>query len=166
MRCDEIRDLILTDYMDTQMPRDQREAIEKHLSSCENCFDLALNVRKLTVQPFFGAQRNRISKDAVWKKVRAQIEAEHAPTVRTNPIGELLNRLKENFYIPKPAFALGLVIVVLLGVKIFFIAPKAEFQYVRQIVNQQEQFVGGDIFDMASDDSNGSYGTDIEEYFL
>ena len=102
--------------------------------------------------------------------MREKIEQEQSPAVQVNPLAEWLNQLTEKLYFPKPALAFALILVVILAAKVFFILPHSQSvdQYAEQSVQQSQEYLQGvaDEFDLASDDTNSGYGTDIEEYFL
>ena len=80
MNCERIRELILTDYSDGQLPVAQARKVENHLMACLDCRMLAAKVRKDLVAPF--NQTTPVQPDEfVWRRIKGKIEQKQAATV-------------------------------------------------------------------------------------
>ncbi len=168
MKCEDVKELILTDYLDEQLGKEQKTQIEKHLAICRDCKEYELLTRTAVVDPFNNVKRHN-PPEAAWHKIREQIEKEKLPRQGpTSSFADLINRVKTFLYIPKPAFVATTIAVLLLVVvtviklqpedqKIVKVSPEKQIECIMYLIS---------VFDQETINGNDDLGTSIEELFL
>ncbi len=166
MKCDKVQELILTDYLDGQVNEEQKANIEKHLAGCVHCKEYELAARETVITPFNNTERLS-PPEATWDKIRSQIEKEQLQE-RTNPFANLIRGIKSVLYIPKPAFAVATVAIVLLVIVTVVKLPSDNRKIVKLSTEEQiecmDYLLGA--FNEELTDGNNDFGTSMEEYFL
>jgi anti-sigma factor RsiW len=164
MKCKDVRDGILSDYLDGEMQERQKKELEAHLSSCGRCREFERTVRRSVGEPLRGAERF-MPREAVWQKIRERIAEEET----ISPADGFLRRMKALLAMPKPAMAAAGVLVTALFVALLFLKSPfhhpdratatfdKEADYIVSLMEGSQPF--------SVDDEEG-YGTAIEEYFL
>ena len=167
MKCEYVKELILTDYLDGQLEKEQKSQIEKHLTICKSCKEYELLTRTAAVEPFDNLEKHNLP-EATWNKIREQIEEELPLQEPANSFADLMRRIKTFLYIPKPAFVVTSMIVLLL-VAITVIKLPTEEQNIMK-VNPESQIECitylMSVFDQETMNGNDDFGTSIEELFL
>ncbi len=167
MKCEYVKELILTDYLDGQLGKEQKAQIEKHLTICKGCKEYELLTRTAVVEPFNNLKRHN-PPEAAWHKIREQIEEELPLQEPTNSFADLIRKVKTFLYIPKPAFVVTTIIVLLLVVitviklqpedqKIVKVNPESQIECINYLIT---------VFDQDTVNGNDDFGTSIEELFL
>jgi len=167
MKCKYVKELILTDYLDEQLGKEQKTQIEKHLTICKGCKEYELLTRTAVVEPFNNLERYN-PPEAAWHKIREQIEEELPLQEPTNSFADLIRKVKTFLYIPKPAFVVTTIIVLLLVVitvmklqpedqKIVKVNPESQIECITYLIS---------VFDQETVNGNDDFGTSIEELFL
>jgi hypothetical protein len=167
MKCEYVKELILTDYLDGQLGKEQKTQIEKHLTICKGCKEYELLTRTAVVEPFNNLKRHN-PPEAAWHKIREQIEEELPLQEPTNSFADLIRKVKTFIYIPKPAFVVTTIIVLLLAVitvmklqpedqKIVKVNPESQIECIAYLIS---------VFDQETVNGNDDFGTSIEELFL
>ncbi len=167
MKCEYVKELILTDYLDGQLGKEQKAQIEKHLTICKGCKEYELLTRTAVVEPFNNMERHN-PPEATWNKIREQIEEELPLQEPTNSFADLINRVKTFLYIPKPAFVVTSIIVLLLVVITVIKLPTEEQKIVKVNPESQIECITYlmSVFDQETMNGNDDFGTSIEELFL
>ncbi len=165
MKCEKIQELILTDYLDGQAKEELKVNIEKHLTSCADCKEYERMARATTVTPFNNTERLR-PPATTWDKIRNQIKKEEQPQERTNPFANLIGGIKSLLYIPKPAFAIATVVIVLLVVVTVIKLPSEKIVKLstEDQIECMDYLLG--VFNQESTDDNSDFETSLDEYFL
>ncbi len=167
MKCEYVKELILTDYLDEQLEKEQKTQIEKHLTICKGCKEYELLTRTAVVEPFNNLKRHN-PPEAAWHKIREQIEEELPLQEPTNSFADLILKVKTFLYIPKPAFVVTTIIVLLIAVitvmklqpedqKIVKVNPESQIECIAYLIS---------VFDQETVNGNDDFGTSIEELFL
>jgi len=167
MKCKYVKELILTDYLDEQLGKEQKTQIEKHLTICKGCKEYELLTRTAVVEPFNNLERHN-PPEAAWHKIREQIEEELPLQEPTNSFADLILKVKTFLYIPKPAFVVTTIIVLLIAVitvvklqpedqKIVKVNPESQIECITYLIS---------VFDQETVNGNDDFGTSIEELFL
>jgi hypothetical protein len=167
MKCEHVKELIFIDYLDGQLGKEQKTQIEKHLTICKSCKEYELLTRTAAVEPFDNLERHN-PPEATWHKIREQIEEELPLQEPASPFADLIRRIKTFLYIPKPAFVVTSMIVLLLVVitviklptedqKIVKVSPESQIECITYLMS---------VFDQETMNGNDDFGTSIEELFL
>lgn len=151
--CKEIKDLILTDYIDEQIDQATKSRVETHLLSCPDCQAFSQEVKSSLVVPFEQAERQAVPAH-LWNSIKEKIE-EKEYAVASNPFEKLLELLFPRLV---PAFA-SVAILILVGSFVFH-----DQLVKRDQAKAQEKYLVS-LLSTAEDNSDG-LGTTIEEYFL
>jgi len=73
MKCGEIRDIIITEYIDNEIDAKVRGEMELHLSICAGCHEFKEALLSGIVEPLRNAEP-AVAPEALWFKVRSAIE--------------------------------------------------------------------------------------------
>ena len=167
MKCEYVKELILTDYLDGQLGKEQKAQIEEHLTTCRDCKEYELLTRAAVVEPFDNLEKHN-PPEAAWNKIREQIEEEQPLQETTNSFADLIRKVKTFLYIPKPALVVTSMIVLFLVVitviklptedqNIATVNPESQIECINYLMS---------IFDQETMNGNDDFGTSIEELFL
>ena len=168
MKCENVKELILTDYLDGQLGKEQKAKIEKHLAICSDCKEYELLTKTAVVDPFNNMERHN-PPEATWHKIREQIEKEKLPLQEpTNSFADFMRMIKSFLYIPKPALvattiaALLLVVITVIKLqpedqKIVKVSPEKQIECITYLIS---------VFDQETVNGNDDLGTSIEELLL
>ncbi len=171
MKCSDVREYILTDYLDERMSADAQASLERHLAECVGCREFEAQARRIMTAPF--RQAERLSPpEGLWEKIHARIVAEQGAR-RGSPAAAFWAGLKERWALPKPAFAAAALVGVVAIALTFTVLRQstqgpertrldleAEAAYVAVLLES----TGG--VSVGENGENGGFGTAIEEYFL
>jgi anti-sigma factor RsiW len=170
MKCKEIQELLLTDFLDGELPSARRAVVGQHLEGCLDCRAYAEEVRKTAVTPFTAAEEVSVP-ESVWQAISATIDAEERAPLREqlyDCIREFFGTILAPFKIKGPALAFASSCVVAIAV---FVAVSLPLRYdlsVGEIMNENMSFLsslganGTTDGEMSSDD----FDTTIEYFFL
>src|SRR3990170_9111822 len=156
MKCEDIRESLLTDYPDGQLNTERVGEIEQHLSSCIQCRKFSDVVCRSLVEPFTGAKKISLPQEKVWHNITQRIKEEQAQTPLSNP------------KVTRPAFALLTITLIALIVMVYFNTMKpgdTDLSQSSESGTKYISYVADELSDHQSDDYV-DYGTDIERYFL
>lgn len=159
-KCDAIRDLVLTDYIDGELDKNIQVIMESHLQNCRDCRAFAQAVKNNATGPFQKAHRQPVPV-VIWETIRENIEAKGK---KYNFLEGCYGRLKELVFIPKfvPVFA-SVVLMFLIGsvalntIQIDQVKDKDQGEYLVSLLDTTGSLVQTD---------NNGFETSIERYFL
>ncbi len=159
-KCEQFKDLILTDYIDAELDRDSAGNLENHLLDCSDCRAFFKEFKNNVAMPFQQAPHQPVPAE-IWDTIKKNIEDENQ---RTNPIADLIDRLRGLIVFPKmvPVFA---------SFALMFLAGSATLETMHvqqaQAKDQGEYLVSLLSTADASNPSDSNSGsTPIEHYFL
>lgn len=170
MNCKDIQKLLITDYLDEQLPAETQREVERHLSECELCIEHAFAIKKTTFEPFNELNRAKPSQD-VWIKIKNTIEQENMPQKSIAP-NQLREKLKNIWPNPRLAYAAGAFTVILLTSALLFQIQTTKHQKITQFNTKEQLSQVEYITQLASENNDLSeeteenYGNIIEEFFL
>jgi len=154
-KCEEIKSLILTDYIDGCAERKASEELESHLLDCLDCRSFFKEVKNTVGMPFQQSAVQPVPA-ALWAAVRENLEQEKA-----NPLADFLDRLKELLVFPRLVPVLGSLAFMLIAgsvtwnmVQLRQAKDQAQGEYLVSLLNSGN----------ASTDSEAA--NPIEHYFL
>lgn len=73
MNCSEIRNIIITDYVDNELDAKTRQQIEIHLSHCSECRSFADNVMISAVLPLRN-NKKITPPDIIWQNIKSKVK--------------------------------------------------------------------------------------------
>jgi anti-sigma factor RsiW len=156
--CKKIKDLILTDYVDSQLDNSIKGQVEAHLSQCESCRSFAQEVESHLVVPFEKAQLQEVPSE-VWESIKQKVSQESQP----QGIKDLIQGWIEGFNFPRfvPAVASFVMFVCISS------AVLLNWQTKQAQIQEQGSYVEF-MLSSAASNAKDSYdlGTPIEQYFL
>ena len=180
MKCEKVKELVLTDYVDGQLEMAEKARLEEHLKTCAGCHEFAQSVEKELVAPFAGLERPEVP-PVVWQNIRTAIVPEEEPKQAWTAVIRFLEYLKSL----RPALLIlaGVVFVFMLSTLVTKPAGTPEQIAQPPVVQQQlavqespsstdeltvETYLASldDDYDDVYDLAENGYGTAIEEYFL
>ncbi len=156
-KCEAIRDLILTDYIDGELDKAAAGQLEGHLQDCRDCRAFLKEVKAGAALPFVKAQPQPVPAQ-LWDSIRQNIENEgQAPGLMEG----FINGFKGLFVFPRLVPVLASLVVMLL-------AGSMELNTIQvrqaQAKEQGEYLVA--LMSPSSQGDNNDAGTPIEHYFL
>ena len=167
MNCKEIRELILTDYLDKELDSKKEQEISSHLSQCNACKEYASKALESTIKPFKGVERAKCP-ESVWFQIKGKIATEGMQRVKAGSMVNLLDKPKRFFEARRPVLMAATALIALF---ILLALPKLYLNRQEIVKRNQEKqaeyllyFVGEGGYVTIGE--NGGYGTEIEQYFL
>lgn len=165
MKCNQIQELILTDYLDGELSPELKTQLDRHIASCRECREFLSLSQKHLKDPFIESEQQFLRQDQVWQKIKSQINEE-----QTSPAS---SSWRENwkglwgfiFVFFRARIVFSVVFVALLSAAVYF----KHYSGV-QMISRGEQTI--QLIDDVADDLSGStdeeanYGSAIENYFL
>lgn len=165
MKCKEIQELILTDYLDNEVTPLLKVEIEQHLVGCTACREFESAAKKAVIEPFRNPARPNPT-DSVWQNIRERIETGENQTV--NPSADIMGRIKSFLFAPKPALVTATVMALLLLAVIWIKPPSENKDIINPNIEEQIDYMAYLVegSNQLSMDQGEGYGTSIEEFFL
>ena len=165
MKCQRIQEIILTDYLDSQLNEKQRSLLGRHLTECPGCEKFSTYVMKNIAGLFTNAER-LIPSEIVWRGIKGRIEAsEHK---KPGLVIGFFERLRSAFYIPKPAtiFVTALTFILAASLALaLYIGNQKRLNYNGQKTVQDIDYYQ-ELFSNVHATDDAGFGTVIEENFL
>lgn len=163
MNCNNFKEWIMTDYVDSELAPEKQKLLEAHLKDCPACRSLAVGLKE-SAEILAGSDRVVLDRERIWKKVMEGIGEKSAPSIiyeplpRPSPTQSLLRRFK-----PALVFV-SLVLVVLLSA---LYVQRRPIQTVNPQEQEEEIEYLAYVVDSVEDDPDGDgFGTSLEDYFL
>ena len=118
MNCERIKDLIKTDYIDNEINQALKKEVKRHLDACADCRQFEKTLRQAVIEPFKKEEKVQ-PPEFLWSRIKERIEREQEEQKGEGFFVGLKNKLEAIFSIPKPAFALATIMVIILMVAVF-----------------------------------------------
>lgn len=165
MKCKNIQELILTDYLDGEMGSEQLKQVERHLAACTDCREFRDAAKQVVAEPFKNAGKVN-PPESVWHQIEETIEERK----NKRAVAHFFENLKTAFSVKKPVFALSVVAAILIiSVLAIQFLPLRRQSDTKDIVNayleEQAEYLAH-LDDANGGDFNADFGTGIEDYFL
>ena len=158
--CKQIKELILTDYVDAQLDAASKSQVENHLHQCIACQDFAKEVKSHLIVPFEKASRQEVP-EYLWQEIQQKIQHEqYAKQGVLDSVRDWLAGLSFPRFMP----ALGSFVMLFFLGSSFFLnqqMKQAQDQEQRSYLTYMAVSIGSSI-QVGSNDRT----TPIEEYFL
>lgn len=157
MKCEKIRDLILTDFLDDQLSSGIKKKVESHLDQCVQCREFLHSLQEAAVLPFKQAQES-LPPEFVWQRIKAGISG--IPLPERAPVQAPGGFFGWLAHAPRPVYVLAALLVL---VSAFFIRGRINTRNSGQ-AEYAEYYAS--LSEESFNNEGDSYGTLIEEYFL
>ena len=161
MRCDRIRELLKSDYLDGQATEKEKQAVLEHLKQCPQCRQVEKELlgARAVLQ---GAKEQQVP-ERIWQNIQQAIitEGMNAEELVNKSVWE---RLRGLIWTPRPVFALASALTAVIFIAIFaglIIQNRLSISRLDSALSVIEYHANGDNAQLL----NG-FGTNIEEYFL
>lgn len=166
MKCERIKEIIATDYIDGQLDEKLKRQVQAHLGICSQCLAYEESLRKVAVEPFKNLEELS-PPDFVWERIRVNIEegqAQHRGSILTF----LKNSLQPFFHIPRPAPLFAAIAVAILVITVTSaVVSLNSVARIKSYFQEQEDFLNSlEANPENSQAGSGSLGTTIEEYLF
>ncbi len=146
MNCKKIQELIITDYIDQQLPTNKQEEIKTHIKNCPECLEFESTVRTKAMKVFKETTSVK-TPDYIWNNIQEKINSKE-----TIGFTELLkNKLANLFVLPKPAYAIAGALTAILLITPFFIIKQDTFNSIKEENYLVEQFESINTMDNEND---------------
>ncbi|HPB67538.1 MAG TPA: zf-HC2 domain-containing protein [Candidatus Omnitrophota bacterium] len=163
MNCNQVRDFILTDYMDDRLSGTVLNAVKAHLSKCPDCREFERVARQAAVEPFRGLSMAH-APDEVWQNVRERVleqDRRWFPSWRTVFGGVWKNLFEAKSAVAWAGFCSVLIVTFVVAQhishrKFLQAQDKEQVEYLAYLMGYSETAFSG----------TSGYGTDIEAVFL
>ncbi len=164
MKCKKIKELLLTDYYDNELPEDTVKQLRDHLKICSVCRRLEEEIKTSSLESL----KNVIQLEApqeIWLNIKDGIQQQ--ATGKAGFLSKYKERLESIIQNKKPVLALVPVLAtVIIAINLMKPAVPLETN-VSDYLDEQISFYAS-LDNGGSNISNGSidFGTDIEYFFL
>ena len=160
MKCDRVRELVLTDHTDGEIKANSREAVKRHVAKCRECRDMEKNVMR--TREAFHDMRHVEPPAYLWPRIKEAVSIKEAkkPAVSV----DILGALKDLFFGPRYVFARATAAALVILV-IVFAGLAIQKHYMDKDISYEEVF-GFESVDINGGNTASDLGTDIENYFL
>ena len=164
MNCKQIRELLLTDYLDKQAGLKLRTEVEEHQKICPECRRLEEEIRRAIVLPFKDAKGPQVP-HYLWLNIKERIAQ------RQNSKISLLDRLREKlqvFSLPAPALTFASTMVIKLAVFGIITKHNIDKNQISDYFSQQMSFYGmlNNGSENGSNQESTDLGTTVEKYLF
>jgi len=164
MKCRDIQDMILTDYLDGQIDPKKKGIVESHLKECAACREFLVTATEAVIKPFDHSE-SRVPPESIWQGIQDVIHREQEVEV-SNPFYDVLERMKVLLTMPRTMRAMATVAVVLLITVTLFKGINYRQQQIARASQEEMEYLSYLSGTSEMLDGNGGYDTDIEAYFL
>jgi len=167
MKCEQIKELIITNYIDGEISTSIQKEIKAHLITCEDCRQFEGRVRLSAIEPLKNVKREKVPEE-VWHKIKKVIETKDKKVT----LKDVVYNLGTFIRVRRPALALATVTAVILIALIIQKMPFEKPSGLNIYLEEQVKFLAnlnganGNGENGSSDIVYSGLGTDIEEYFL
>lgn len=162
MKCDQIKEFLMTDYTDGELSNERKKEIEDHLNNCCSCKEFEQALRKVAIDPFKNIEEVK-PPDYVWERVKNSID--HSKEQDQIDIVPGIRGFFSSIFAPRRAVFTAIPAVVIIFLAIFLTRTHLNNKImVNTYLNEQAEF-----FAYLDNEVNGGsvdLGTDIEKYLL
>jgi anti-sigma factor RsiW len=166
MKCNEIQDILLTNYIDNELSGEHRLMIEGHLNQCPQCRAVLQTARSLN-EVLSSAEKVALDKQKIWKNITDRLDQDASSSLVYTPVRDTHDRRVRFANLFKPAFAFGVLAALIVAMSYFAVSGKGR---LAQTLPEEEQYLAtmADEIILAeqNDDFGEDFGTDLEAYFL
>lgn len=159
MKCDKIKELLLTDHLDGGSYGRLAGEIEEHLAGCRECREFYVLIKEKAVTPFKGLEALEAPRE-VWEGIRERIDRRSLAGERAGILAALWAQMPVR-RAALAAVSLALAMFMLSGVHVWRLYDRA---LTRKYMEMQFYYFSDQ--DTEAEAMNGGFGTAIEEFLL
>jgi anti-sigma factor RsiW len=138
MDCKKVREIVLTDYFDGELPETEKTVIEGHLAGCADC---RAALEKVSAVSAGLREAPELKPDeAVWQKIQDRIETERERA--TGWFGKLADALTPVLRGPLPVFRVAFVAALIAIVVLITKWPAGGVDPAYAYIEEQMTFLG------------------------
>ena len=165
MTCENIKELILTDYIDDEMNDEEKMRLNMHFAHCHQCKEFFETVKNTVVEPFAGARQIE-PPEFIWNRIKKAIAIGQQEKIGFH--AALLEKLKSVFYFPGPTLIMSAITAVVL---IIILTTTLRFSNKAALETNREDQVEYSTYSVETPvsallNNDGGFGTSVEKYFL
>lgn len=144
MECKKIQDWLITDHLDGELTSEENLEVRRHLEGCGACREFLTAVDETARAPFKGL--GSLSPDpGVWQEIQNRIAMEEASSRGwLRKLRGLLYPVRRPFPVLRVAFALAVLMLVVLVSKWPFNSVEPAYAYVAEQMTFMDQLQSGD----------------------
>ncbi len=166
MNCEEIKEVLMTDFMDNECSGAVQEEVVAHLKACGDCRRFEQLLRRKVWQPFRAIKAVKPPEE-IWQRIKGSIEATHPPRVAPG-WGRIFELLRRNYLrVPMPVFGVATVMAAILVTVLVVGAPVSRKRLVKESLQEKSEYMLS-LHHSLNQDMNGysDFDTTIEHYFF
>lgn len=162
MKCENAKDLLLTDYQDKELSGEKRGELEGHLTSCSGCRAFLRQAQEALAVSFRDLPRLEPPKE-LWSKIEARLDEESARGPFWEDLKERVAAIwpRKTLWVPALGLAASLIAVGLWRQPTLQPVAKTETPPELGVLTGWPEETA-----QAPAEESDEYGTPIEEYFL
>ena len=173
MRCERMKELVITDYSDGEISDALKREVEEHLRTCSACRQFKQEVQKTAIHPFKRVQELK-PPASVWNQIKETIALKERKQL-DGVFADLKGFIRHGILTRKPVGALATVVTVILIALVLARFPFRSTEVSVTRVNGVNGYVEEQIEFLGSLDSGETdyyeeefmyLGTSIEDYLL
>lgn len=154
MKCDQFKEIFLTDYLDEMLSAEKRKDCDTHLESCELCAGLVADLKTITEQTFKKVETLQPSRQ-IWAGIQHKIESQTG----------WLEKMQSFLTLPRLTIAIPVLASLMLLSVFRFNPTTASYDVTRTYL--VDELNGDVVSEIAADNtSDASFGTVIEDYLM
>jgi len=160
MKCDRVKELLLTDHADGELKAASKESVKRHLEGCAGCRELEKKIR--AARSAFRDIKPEEVPPHLWYRIKEAVSAKEAK--RSAVPVDILGALKDLLFGPRYVFARATAAALIILIVVF--AGLAAHKYYTESPAYYQNITGMESFDINGADQASDMGTEIEKYFL
>ena len=154
MKCDQFKEIFLTDYLDETLSAQKRQSCDVHLAGCDLCSALLSDLKAITEQSFKKVETLQPSRK-VWAGIEQKIESQSG----------WLEKIQGFLTFPRLTIAIPVLASLILLSVVRLNPSTATYDLARTYLVQE---LNGDVVTeiTAENVADTSFGTVIEDFFM
>ena len=160
MKCDRVKELLLTDHADGEIKAASKEAVRLHLEGCAGCRELERKIK--AARAAFRSVKPEAVPPHLWYRIKEAVSVKEAKKSAV-PL-DILGTLKDLLFGPRYVFARATAAALVIFIVVF--AGFAAHKYYIESPAYYQNVAGMESFDINGADAASDMGTEIEKYFL
>lgn len=168
MKCEKVRDFLMSDFLDGELEGKQAEEVRVHLRDCKACRRFEEEVKAAAVIPLREAGPLN-PPDSVWQKIEASIDGQTRKSWNLAGFPESVRGFFARIpvFVPKPVFGgLGVLGVVLIAL-LMTLPAGTRSERVRNYLGEQMLYLTGISSQQNGGETDGDWlGTPAELFLI